>query len=357
MANQALYGFYSLKDLLDQRVATIEIPVINAAIDATFQEHNRQLDALNSLFVQPTTEYSLRYKIQGARRLQPLDEKGRARPGKSAGFYDLAFPLQGAGDAWGVDYVTRQKMTLQEVNDEITALLVADKRWMRDHILAALYTNVTWTFPDDLKGNLTVQPLANADSVIYPIQQGADAGATETVFLAQAGAIADGANPYPNIYDKLTNHQENQGEVIALVPTNLLAATQALTLFREPVSLDSPLTPSITVSTLTGALNVAVPGILRGRVSKVWIVEWKALPNDYIIGITSEGPRPLGMRQDKETQLQGFNRVAERNDHPWYESQYLRRAGFGAWNRVGATVTRIGNASYAIPTNYTSPMA
>jgi hypothetical protein len=85
-------------------------------------------------------------------------------------------------------------------------------------------------------------------------------------------------------------------------------------------------------------------------------VEWSILPNNYMIAVTTDGPRPIAMRQETNAQLQGFRLVAERNDHPFYESQWLRIAGFGAWNRVGAAVIRIGNASYAIPTGYSSPI-
>jgi hypothetical protein len=63
------------------------------------------------------------------------------------------------------------------------------------------------------------------------------------------------------------------------------------------------------------------------------------------------------MREEPEAGLQGFKRVAQRNDHPFYEDQYLRIAGFGAYNRIAAVVYRIGNASYAIPSGFTSPMA
>jgi len=348
---------------MGQRIANLDIPVVNYAIDRTLEEHNRQMRALLDLFVQRTTNYSVRYRQQGARRLQPVDEKGRARPMKSVGYYDVAFPLQSGADAFGFDYVTRQKMTVEEVNNEIVAGMLADKRWIRDHILAALYTNVTWTFTDEsIRGTtptLTIQPLANGDTVQYGTFIGGDTGATENHYFATASAIADNANPFPTIYTELTEHPENggaEGDVIAFVPTNLMSTISALTLFREPVTLDRDITPATTTSTLTGTLGVAVPGVIRGKVSKVWIVEWPFLPNDYIIAITTKGPRPLAMREDPEPQLQGFNRVAERNDHPWYESQYLRRAGFGAWNRVGALVYRIGNGSYAIPTNWSSPM-
>jgi hypothetical protein len=355
MANQVLYGFYNLRDLLSQRVTDSLIPQVNAAIDATLAEHNRQMATLLSLFVQNTTEYKIRYRSAAAKRLQPLDETGRARPTKRAGYYEVAFPIQDAGDAFGQDYVTRTKMTVQEVNDWLSETLIADRRWMRDHILSALFTNVTWTFPDQQYGDLTIQPLANNDGVTYLVQAGADAGAQATHHIGQAAAIADATNPYPTLKDLLMNKPENGGQVIALLPTGLRATTEALATFKE--ALDPNIQPASTASTLVGSLNVPVPGTVIGyETSGVWLVEWPSMPANYIIAVATEGPRPLAMREHPEAELQGFRRVAERNDYPWYEAQYVRRAGFGAWNRVGAAVIEISDASYDIPTNYAAPM-
>jgi hypothetical protein len=67
--------------------------------------------------------------------------------------------------------------------------------------------------------------------------------------------------------------------------------------------------------------------------------------------------KPLRMRQETIPALQGFQKVATRNDHPFLEDHWERIAGFGAWNRVGVVVYLIGQSSYSIPTGYSSPMA
>lgn len=354
MANQVLYGFHSLKDLANKRVTEVGVDVVSRAIDAAVAEHNRQMDALINLFAKPTTDFKVRYSTPSAARLQPIDENGRARPIKMAGYYDVAFPLQMGGASWGANFVARAKMTVQEANDATAALIMADIRWVRDHILAALYSNANWTFSDDLKGSLTIKGLANSDTDVYLIQSGADAGATDTHYLAQAAAIADATNPYPTIYSELTEHPENSGEVVALIPTSLKATTEALATFIDLPDMN--VQQGSNTARLVGSLGASVPGKVIGYADKVWIVEWKALPSDYIVATTTDAEPPLAMRQDEESSLQGFQRIAERNDHPFYESQWVRRAGFGAWNRVGALVYRVGNAAYAIPTNYTSPM-
>ena len=62
------------------------------------------------------------------------------------------------------------------------------------------------------------------------------------------------------------------------------------------------------------------------------------------------------MRQEPELSLQGFINAGEDGDYPFQATQWLRRCGFGGWNRVGAVVQRVSNGTYAIPTNYTAPM-
>ena len=356
----ATYGFHELKDIFGDRITTNNVPIVTSAIDQALAEHNRQLGALLSLFCERTTEPAQRY-WQGANlRLQPLDDDGRARPVKVSGYYDVGLPLQQGGSAWGANYVTRTKMTVADAERVTAAMLIADARWLRDHILAALFANATWTFSDELYGNLVVQPLALAsDGVVYQIATGADAGATDTHQLAQANAIGAGAdNPFPVIYTELMEHPENAGsKVVVLVPTGLKASVQALATFN-PIA-DSNIQVGANSDVLVGSLGVDVPGMVFGyEDSGVWLVEWPSLPAGYMIGVAvGGGQRPLAMREDPEPELQGFKRVAERNDHPFYENQFLRRAGFGGWNRVGAVVYRVGNGTYAVPTNYAVPMA
>lgn len=351
-----LYGFHNLQDLANTRIVDSAIPMVNDAIQAAVAEHNRQMDAMLSLFVTRTTEYKRRYAQVGAARLQPLDDNGRARPIKPSGYYDLAFPLQSGGSAWGANYVTRAKMTVGDA-ERITAMMLgADFRWVRDHIFGALFATADWTFTDDLYGDLTIKPLANGDSVTYGLYSGADAAAADTHQLGFANAIGAGAdNPFPTIYTELMEHSENSGKVIAFIPTGLKATTTALATFNPILTAD--IRPGSATDVLVGSLDVSVPGTVLGQEdSGVWVVEWPSLPANYIIAVTSEGPRPLAMREDPEPELQGFKKVAERNDHPFYENQFLRRAGFGAWNRVGAVVAEIADSSYDVPTNYSVPM-
>lgn len=355
MAGDVLYGFHQLKDIFGKRVNEVDTTVINTAIQQAVEEHNRQLNALLNLFVVRTTEYKVTYQQYGRSRSQPLDQNGRARPIKAAGSYEIALPIQGSGSAWGANYVTRTLMTVEEANDITRTLIDGDTEWMRDHVLAALLTNATWAYPDEDHGNLTIQPLAiTSDGVTYALFTGAAGGATDQHFLAQAAGIADATNPFPAIYTELTEHPENSGEVVVLVASDLIDDVEALATFKERG--DPNIRVGIGNDELVGSLGVDIPGVIKGYVNGCWIVEWGSIPSGYMIATTTGGQRPIAQREYGVESLQGFNLVGERDDHPFYESQYARWAGFGAWNRVGAVVQRIGNGTYAIPTNFSSPM-
>jgi hypothetical protein len=354
MANQVLYGFHSLADVFSRRVTEVGEELVSNAIRETIAEHNRQMDALMGLLVRRTTSFQINFKTANAHRLQPLDEWGRALPVKLAGMYQLAFPLYMAGSAWGANFISRQKMTVGEANDVTSQMITADARWLRDNILAALYTNVNRTFSDPEHGALVVKPLANGDTDTYSIISGSEMPATDTHYSAQANAIDDANNPFPGIHDELVEHPENGDRVIAMVPTGLRASIEGLaTFFAAP---DPNISLGIASDRLVGSFGEPVPGEVFGYADGVWVSEWRALPADYIIAINVGGEAPLAMREDEEEQLRGFAQIATREDHPYWEAQYMRRAGFGAWNRVGALVHRVGNGAYAIPTGYTAPL-
>lgn len=354
MANQVAYGFLDLQRLFDQRATVVGEQVIFDAIDATIAEHNRQITALLGIFATRTTQFQINYQQAGVARLQPGDEKSRARPLEGGGEYTVAFPLQKGDAALGLTYMARQKITVAEVNRRTNLLTMADARWVRDHVLAALVTNVSWSFTDKQHGALTIQPLANGDTVQYLIQAGADQGATDTHFGAQAAAISDGANPFATIHDELLEHPENSGEVVVFVPTNLKASILGLANF-VPVPDKNVSQPS-TALAIEGTLGIATPGELIGYVDGCWIVWWRSMPSSYMVAMTTGGERALAMREDDTPSLQGFVRSDDRNVYPYYESQWFRQCGFGAWNRVNAYVYYVGGGAYAIPTNYDSPM-
>jgi hypothetical protein len=92
-----------------------------------------------------------------------------------------------SGNAWGANFVTNAKMTVQKLNDSSRQMLYGDFAWLRDQLLGTLFDNVGYTFADPIVGNVAVKGLANGDAVTYAIStSGADSLATDTHYLAQA---------------------------------------------------------------------------------------------------------------------------------------------------------------------------
>lgn len=352
MANSTAYGFVTLKDLYRERVSD-NLPIVQDAIDRSLAEYQRQLDEMLSLLVRPVTDYSLRYQLPGSGTLQPLDEHGNPLPVLPSGYYDIAFPIQGAGIAWGDNRVTRALMTVADAARFTATVQNADIDWMARHILAAVFTNTTWTYTDPDHGALTIQPLANGDSVTYVRRGGSSS--TDTHYLAQASAIDNSNNPFPTIYTELMEHPSNDGPYVAYIPSNLKATVTALSTFVEVG--DPDIQTGANTDTVVGSLSQGFGDEVLGKADNMWIVEWGRLPDNYILAVAQGADPVLGMRQYPAASLQGLFPEFQNVDGNRFLYKFLRYCGFGVMNRVGAVVQRIGNGSYAIPTGYTAPLA
>lgn len=358
MPNQTVYGFHTLQERMGERVEDLGEGVIDEAITQAMAEHNRQLDAVRSLFVRRVTEPQTAYRTPGLTRNQPLDEFGRPIPIKTAGRYTVGFPIADSGNAVGWTWQQAIKRTVQDVNDAIRTIQDGDSRYIYDHILAALFAQAAWTFFDnDRAGSLTIMPLANGDAQPYLVAEGMESGATDNHLLAQLNAIAAGAdNPLPTIAREIKEHPENgNGDVIVFAPTGLIGSLRGLPTFN-PI-LDPNIAPGANSDRLVGTLGVPLPGELAGYDDAgVWIAEWPRLPAGYLVAVSTGGDRPIGERVDDALALQGFVEMDQNRDFPWYQRNWLRKVGYGAYNRVGAVVYRVGAGSYATPTGFNSPM-
>lgn len=359
MPKPVQFGFLSLADVMNQPVTPALVPRINAAITATLLEYDKQLNAMLALFSAKTSNFKVRYMTPIAKRLQPLDENGRARPTKGVGFYDIAFPMFAGGDAWGINYVAAQKMTVQTINDWLYATLAADKAFVAERLMVALLAKDPWVFTDEAHGDLTVMPLANNDDQEYLIRAGHQGGARDNHLLGQLEAISDAHNPFPMIRRELIEHPENGGaaaEVIVLVPSAQTEDIQNLAGFSEP--RDTDVTPGLGQTYLSGTLDAPVPGRVIGKVNQCWIAEWPTLPDAPLIAVPygAGGDAALAQREHEEASLKGFFELPLRSDTPFQERQFQRHTGFGVQNRVGALVMTIGSANYEVPEGYEAPV-
>lgn len=358
------YGFMNLQHLYNTRVVDAGTERVWTAIAESLAEYNRVIDGLFGTFVDRTTAGLQQIELPGSGTLQPLTDDGNPLPVLPSGSYQVAYPIHGAGTAWGDNRVTRALMSVEEADRNTANAMRDDKDWLTRHALAALLDNASWTFSDKAGpngyrglGNITVQPLANNDSVTYTRRGGS--AATDNHYLAQAAAIADGTNPFPVIRSELIEHPSNGGPFVAYVASDLVATATALTEFVEAGD------PDIRYGADNDTLSAAGAGILgpgdevlgKTKSSNIWIVEWAALPSNYMIATAlGAGTKPLAMREYDAPELQGFFMERASIDGNHLVTRMLRYAGFGVANRVAAVAMRIGNASYAVPSGFDAPL-
>jgi hypothetical protein len=353
MANALSYGFVSLAHLATERVTTVGMERVWDAIQMTADEWNRQINGLMASFVERTVLYSERFMLPGSGTLQPLDENGNPSVVRETGYFDVAYPLQGGGTAWGTNRVSRALMTVEEANRQTLMALQRDSDWVRRHLLASVFDNVAWSFADPEYGSITIQPLANTDTVTYLRVGGSNA--VDEHYLAQAASIDDSNNPFDDIYDELMEHPQNSGPVVVYVPTNLVASIQALTAFIEVANPD--VADGVQTAVLRTAFDRGFGDEVLGMVNKCWIVEWRALPDGYMIGHARGAGPVVKMREYDNGALQGLFTEQHSPDGNLQATRMIRYAGFGVANRIAACVYYVGGASYSIPSDYGAPLS
>ena len=363
MANSVPYGFVGISDLYAQRVQQAGPERVFQAVADSVQEDTRVANAIVGAWSEPTMLAMEQVELPGSGTLQPLDEWGNPLPVQPSGYYQVAYPIQGGGTAFGDNRVTRAIMTVEEVARLTMDAMQKDKDWLIRHALAAIFTNTTWSYTDKVGPNgskglgaITIQPLANSDAVVYA-RKGTLGSAVDTHYLAQSAAVADATNPFPTIKAELDEHPSNSGPVVAYIATDQVATTVALTEFVEVTDPDIRYGADSDVLAANGEAMVG-PGkeVLGKTKSGVWVVEAPIIPSGYMIAVSTGGGAPLRMREYPAPELQGLFLEQYSPDGNRQETRLIRYAGFGVRNRVAALVQRIGNSSYAIPSGYTAPL-
>lgn len=350
-----LYGFHSLQDVLDNRAATIDQQILSDAINAAVAAHNADLNAAISLFAnKQTTDPQIGVNQMAEGELQGLDEWGRPLPRRIPAPVSRYAPVFTAGDSIATNYILEQKMTVQEVQDRLQSVLLADTKWNRRQLLSALFQNTAYNFTDPQFGTLAISTLANGDTETY---LRANSG-TASVDTHHKGTAALAEATLTDMRAELIEHDENGGDtaqVVVFVPTASKATAQGFT--NHVDSPDANLTFGTGVNQYTGSFAATAPGTPFGynAEAQVHLREWNKLPSDYAIAVTDSGLSPLLYREDPEAILQGFHEIPGRENTPYLQRIWMRRRGYAAYNRVGAVVYRTNNGTYAIPSGFTAP--
>lgn len=354
-----IFGALGLNDTDRVFVSTLGQRVVYDAVNQVLGDHNADLDAALSVFVDQTTaDYKIRYKLPGGGRLQRIGSQSVPGAVKAYGSWDVAFPLEEWGASIAYDRVSFAYMTVQELDRHLDTVMIQDRNTVRYEVLKALFNNAQDTFVDPLWGSLSIEPLANNDSVVYPPVLGSETEAADMHYLESgyaASAISDTNNPFPTIRAELEEHfgtQTGGSNIVAWINNAQTAKVQALTDFDEVP--DRFVRPGDDRDVPNG-LPANTPGIIIGRVSGVWVAEWRWMPANYITAIHLDAPKPLYRRVDPaDTNLPGgLTLVAESDTYPFTQSHYSHRFGFGAANRLNGVVFELGTGgTYTVPSGY-----
>lgn len=354
-----IFGALNINDSDRVFLSTLGQRVVYDAIAQVLDQHNADLNAAMAVFVEGTTsDYKFRYKLPGGGRLQRIRTNAPGAAVKSYGQWDVAFPLEGFGAQLAGNRVDMAYMSVQDLDRHLNTIIQQDINTVRFEMLKALLNNTQDTFVDPMWGSLAVEPLANGDSVVYPPVLGSESEATENHYIETgylSAAVSDTNNPFVLLRDELEEHfgaPTGGSNIVAFVNNAQVGVTEALSDF-DPVN-DRYTMPGANRDQLQ-SLPTALPGRVVGRTNGVWVVEWRFVPANYILGVHMDAPKPLYQRVDPaDTGLaQGLTLVATDEEHPLSSSYYEHRFGFGCGNRLNGVVYELGNGgTYTVPTAY-----
>lgn len=360
-----LFGSLGLQDTDRLFSMTGGQAIVYDATQRLLVRHRSQIEAMQRIWVEQVTDkYKVRYKLPGGGRMQRRGENGVPMGVKATGGWDVAFPLEDFGDRVIGNDIALSYMTLDEYERHVQTIMIRDANTRRYEMLRALLNPAARTFSDPLYGDLTIQPLANNDSTLYPPAWGVEVEATANHYIGSnyvTGSISDTNNPVKLIVAKL-NAQ-------AGYPTG--GANHAVFYHSDEHDKLTALTPFIDIA--DGAITLganadqanmgSIPDVLRGgtwevtgRCNGAWMCRWDYLPTGYMLGRNLDTPAPLQERVDPaDTGLgRGLQLVSRETETHIFESAMWRdRFGYGVGNRLnGVALQLVASTTYTAPAGY-----
>jgi hypothetical protein len=329
--------------------------------DATehLEKWNMDFQQTLDVFVEETIEiYKERYKLPGGGRMSERGRGGGANATRPYGEWDVAYPLRDYAEQLASDRRDFAHLTVAEWRLHVENIQKRYINEVRYRILRRLLNNTNFTFQDNLKGALTVKPLANGDTDNYPAVPPSTSEATDDHYLGTsytAANIADGDNnPYLVIRPELEEHFTESTGGNDTVVFHAVAQTAAI---EDLNSFDSVVDNFIRAGDNRDIPERLpnVPGKIIGRVNGCWAVEWRWVPENYLIAISLEEKAPLKRRvEPSATGLpNGLTLVTENEQFPMRHAIWESIEGYGTGNRLNGVVMFVGGTgSYTVPTGY-----
>lgn len=353
-----IMGYFTRSTTEDTYLNTIGQEQVFEAATRYVVDINADLEASMGFFVGPATpNYKFLYRLPGGGRMQRRAIGTEGGAVRSFGSWEVALPLEGFAARIVADEIDWAYMTVAELQLYLDNVQIQYVNTFRFEMLLKLFKNTNTTFKDRLKGDLTVVPLANGDTVTYPPVSGSESEATDDHYLESgyvATAINDTNNPYITMYNELVEHfvDRTGGEnVVVLINSAETPETEALTSFDAIPDKDIRSGDNVDIPT---NLPVA-PGRFIGKTNNCWVSQWDWMPSGYMMAIYLDAPPPLSLRVDPpETNIpQGLFLKSGDQVAPFVGSRWGSRFGLGVTNRLNGVVMEVAaGGSYTIPTAY-----
>lgn len=353
-----IYGLLGLQDGDATYIKTMGESLVYEAATKYLQMASAEANQVYSVFIEAETEdYKRRYKLPGGGRMQKAGKYASNAAVRAIGGWDVAFPITSYEEPVAESYIDMALATVADVNQRIETIRIRHINALRFGILKRILNSGSESFVDERNGTLTVVPLANGDSALYPPVQGSEAEATENHYLESgyaASSISDSNQPFTTLRNELEEHfgvMTGYGNIAVFMNQAQVAKTQDLTDF-DPVT-DRHILPGANADVPTGLPTL--PGRIFGRCDGVWTVQWDWIPANYLVAIDLDQPAPLLKRRypavsglSPDVYLAGTD-----VSHPLYSTHYRAHYGFGAGNRLNGVVMELGTGgSYSIPSDY-----
>ena len=365
-----IFGALGVPDSDYSYVQTIGQTVVYDAVLQVLGDHNDDTEALTAFFIERTTwEFAIKYKLPGNGRLQRRGRQSNTAEVKASGDWTVQFPLEDFGASMGIDRISLAYMTLPALDNHLKTVMVQDRNTMRYEILRAVFNNVARSFKDEVRGNLTIEPLANGDPVVYPPVVGSETNATAnqyfgvpSVVLDAQGRVTftDATNPIPNLVNALESHfgtPTGGSKIVVLVNNAQTPAVQNLASFDPVPNRFVEYGENVSLAMQDLFPEGMPPGRVLGEVDSALVVEWRWIPAGYIAAFHLDAPKPLIKRVDPpDTGLTtGLQMITADEDSPFLKYEWANRYGFGAGNRLNGAIVDLTAANpgqYTIPAVY-----
>lgn len=357
-----IYGLIGLTETEYKNVRDFDKNVTWEAIANYRDLVNSIAGTTTSLLVQatPTIIPTDIHELHGDGEMDIVEDGAEYPPIDITGRYQTQYPVYQFGQRLNITRTKLANMPVQKLDALIRTVGGRYANARTNTALRALFNNAAVTVDDDIHGELTISPLANNDGTVYPagiLDPSAGVRSTLQAYNVSGNAavvVADFTNAYN--YMSATYGDMNGGIGVTTYVNPLMeSAIRSLSGFI-PVTI-SDVTQDVTKDVVAQFPElVGMQGKFIGRLENCNIFTWSKIPNNYILSLNPNAPKPVKMRVDEAAilgrgQLQILADMGTSEDLTMRISQWTARFGYGVANRLNGYITQVkASGSYDVPT-------